>query len=284
MVVLVLLDYAGPKSRTTAARGLDLDPRRWAWMPKQDGEYVRISTDRTGRVSNVLSRAGRFVPEARDLVGILAGPPDSVFAGELEAHTEAGNRLAACRGWRAVHLFDASRYGGRDVSALPFTERYGLLHQAHAAIELDGRRNPWVDDDNGVAHDVRTGRFAKRVPRDIRRLPVVPLARGRGAGEALWRSFVELGGGEGLVACRLDAPLGRRGAKVKLKETSEIDCRVIAVDARAALVEYGGRMFTVGARAGLAVGQVVEVLHDGWFESSSTPRFARISRTRTDLV
>lgn len=284
IVISVLLDYAGPRSRVSAARGLELDPRSWAWLEKIDGCYARVSLDRRGRISSVLSRAGSPLADARDLLGVLAGPPDSVFAGELEAHTEAGNRLASCRGWRALHLFDCSRYAGRSVEALPFTDRYGLLHQAQAEIELAGRVNPWVNDDQGDAHDARTGRYTRRIPRDIRRLPVVALARGKGAGEALWRSFVEVGGGEGLVAARLDAPLGKRGAKIKIKATDTLDCRVIAVDARTALLEYAGRMFTVGATEPLSVGSMVEVAHDGWYESASTPRFARVVRRRTDLV
>lgn len=287
IVVVMLLDYTGAGSRLDPARGLALDPRRWAWQPKPDGVYARVSLDRRGRIANVLARSGAPLREAADLVGILAGPPDSVLHGELEARTEAGNRAAATRGWRALHLFDATRWAGRDCSGDVYADRYARLHQAQAELELGGRRNPWVDDDEGDAHDVRTGRYTRRVPRDIRRLPVVPLARGRGSGEQLWRSYVELGGGEGLVAVRLDAPARVRGAKRKIKQTMELDCRVLACEGGAARLEYGGQVFVVSARgrwSQLQPGELVEVAADGWYERGATPRFARIVRVRDDLA
>lgn len=279
----MLTDYVGAGSRLAPDRGLALDGRHWAWMPKVDGVYARVSLDRRGRIANVLTRAGSPIAEARDLVGLLAGPPDSVLHGELEAHTEAGNRAAATRGWRALHLFDATRIEGRDVSSQPFTDRYGALHRAHAMIELAGRNSPWSDDDQGDAHD-KHGRYCKRIPRDIRRTPIVPLARASGAD--LWREHVEIGGGEGLVAVRLDAKAGARGAKRKIKATDTLDCRVLSCGGGAARLEYGGQVFTVSARgswSALSPGAVVEVACDGWYESRATPRFARIVRVRADL-
>lgn len=282
----VLTDYCGAGSRLPPDRGLALDTRRWAWMPKVDGVYARVSLDRRGRIANVLARSGSPLREASDLIGILAGPPDSVLHGELEAHTEAGNRLSSLRGWRALHLFDATRIGGTDVSARAFADRYGMLHAAQAEIELAGRRNPWVNDDQGDAHDSRTGRYCQRIPRDIRRLPIIPLARGIGAADRLWREHVAPGG-EGLVAVRLDAPARARGAKRKIKATDTLDCRVLSCDAGAARLEYGGRIFVTSARgrwSSLAPGDVVEIACDGWYERDATPRFARIVRVRADLL
>jgi hypothetical protein len=286
----VLTDYVGAGARLAPERGLELDPARWAWQPKIDGVYARVSLDRRGRIANVLSRAGVRIREADELVGVHAGPPDSVLHGELEAHTEAANRAAAARGWRALHVFDVTRYAGRDVSPLCYGERYGLLHQARAPLELEraGRSDPWMVDDQGDAHDARSGRYTRPVPHDYRRLPIVPLARGRGAGERLWRDHVELAGGEGLVACRLEAPAGARASKRKLKASETLDCRVVRVGAGVALVEYRTVLFTVSARGrgceDLAAGDVVEVAADGWYESSATPRFARITRIREDLA
>ena len=279
----MIVDYTGAGARLTPERGVALDARRWAWQPKVDGVYARVTLDARGRVARVLSRAGAELREASDLVGIVAGWPDSILHGELEAHTEAGNRAAAARGWRALHLFDCTRAGGRDVSALPYGERFGLLHRAQVDVELAGeaRRQLWTVDAGGAAHD-RAGRFTRPIPRDLRRLPVVPMARGRGAGEQLWREHVELGGGEGLVAVRLDAPARARGGKRKIKASDTIDARVVAARGRALVLEYGGHTFTVGGAA--PVGAIVAVRHDGWYEAGATPRFARLERVRADIT
>lgn len=281
----MLTDYCGAGSRLTPERGLELDPRRWAWMPKVDGVYARVSLDRRGRISNILARSGSPLREAADLIGLVVGPPDSVFHGELDAHTESGNRTALLRGWRALHLFDCTRFAGQDIAARPFVKRYGALHRAHAELELAGRNTPWLDDENDRAHDKRTGRYSRRIPRDIRRTPIVPLVRVHGA--TLWREHVELGGGEGLVAVRLDAPARARNAKRKIKATDTLDCRVLACEGGAARLEYGGNAFTVSARgawSALQPGQVVEVACDGWYETQTAPRFARIVRVRVDLA
>jgi hypothetical protein len=275
--------YVGAGARLPPARGLALDPARWAWMPKVDGCYAEIELDGIGRITAVTSRAGAPIAAAAELLGLVAGAPDSRLVGEFEAHTEAGNRVAAARGWRALHLFDVLRYAGEDVAGASYSTRYGLLHRGQAMVELDGRGRDraWRLDGGGAAHD-RRGRYCPATPSDLRRLPVVPLARGRGAGEALWREHVELGGGEGLVAVDLTAPAGARSAKRKIKATETLDCRVIAADGRRLRCVYGGHAFTVGGRA--PVGAIVEVRTDGWYESGVTPRFPRVVRTRTDLA
>lgn len=283
----MLLEYTGAGSRLDPARGLALDDDRWGWQPKVDGVYARVSLDRRGRISNVIARSGAPLREAQDLIGILAGPPDSVLHGELEAHTEAGNRAAAARGWRALHVFDVTRWHGTDVCARAYADRHALIVDAQAELVSAGPRNPWVVDDQGDAHDARTGRYTKPIPRDVRRLPVVAITCGRGAARDLWREVVEVGGGEGLVAVRLDAPARARGAKRKIKATDTLDCRVLACAGGAARLEYGGQVFTVSARgrwSQLTPGAIVEVAADGWYERGATPRFARIVRLRGDLA
>ena len=273
----------GATSRVTPDRGLSLSADAWGWMPKLDGIYARVSTDRRGRIFSVLSRAGTPVREARDLLGMLAGAPDSVLHGELEARTEAGVRIAAGRGWRALHLFDCTRHGGADVTRSPFIDRYDLLRRDHDRMLEAGTTNPWLTDELGRAHHLTTGRYVKPVPRDHRRLPVVPLVRD---GAALWASHVAQGGGEGLVAVKLNAPARARMAKRKIKQTDTIDCTIVSVDREAALLDYRGHMFAVSNRMAVRYqpGQVVEVKHDGWYEASVTPKFARIVRARTDLA
>jgi hypothetical protein len=280
-------DYPGPRGRLAIDAALKLDPRRWAAMPKADGVCARVRLDQRGRIASVLSRNGRALPEARDMLGIVAGPPDGVLWGELDAHTEAGNRIATERGWRNLSLFDVSRYAGRDVAGLSFGERYGLLHRAQAELECDGRaRKAAALEGRGGRQFSASGQFARPVPRDLRRLPILPLARGPGALEQLWAEHVERAGGEGLVAVRLDAPLGKRGAKRKIKATDTLDCVVLACAGGAATLSWRGYAFAVSARgrwSALRAGQVVSVQHDGWYESGVQPRFARLVRERPDL-
>lgn len=276
-----LTDYTGATRRLDPAAGLALDPSRFGWQLKHDGCYVRLSLDGHGRIASVLSRAGRPVP--CDLPGILAGPPDSVLHGELEAHTEAGARHANTRGWAALHLFDVSRLDGRDVSREPYAARYGAIHRAQAQLEDrgDARRCDWTDDATGRHHAAKDGRFVAAIPRDLRRLPIVPMSRGKSGAESLWRSFVEVGGGEGVVAVRLDAPLGARGAKRKIKLTDTIDAVCVSSSPGGSTLLYAGHTFLVGTEC--RVGAVVEVAHDGWYESVPTPRFPRVLRRRDDL-
>ena len=279
----MLTDYCGAGSRLTPERGLALSADAWGWMPKVDGCYARVSTDRRGRVFSVLTRAGRPLREARDLVGVLVGPPDSVLHGELDAHTEAGNRLASTRGWRALHLFDTTRHAGRDVSAMPALDRHALLAADRTALEQAGTVNPWADDEHGQAHAVTTGRYVRRIPRDWRRFPLVPMHRDA---RALWSEHVERGGGEGVVAVRLAAPAGARDSKRKIKASDTLDCTVVSCGGGAALLSYRTHLFAVSARgrwSTLTTGTHVEVAADGWYESTTAPRFARLVRVRADV-
>lgn len=275
-------DYVGAGSRLDPERGLSLPSDRWAWMCKVDGCYAQISTDAAGRVWSVVSRSGEELRDAADLYGIVAGPPLSVLIGELEAHTEAGNRAAVARGYRVAHLFDCLRFDGRPIASLPYLERHGCLYRAHSWVESDGlaRDRSLRVDAQGDAHDA-AGRYARSIPRDLRRFPVVGLHRGGAAGRELWRDYVERSGGEGLVAVRLDAPVGARGSKRKIKATDTIDALVVESSGRVVRVTWRGLSWVMSGRA--EVGAVVEVAHDGWYESSTTPRFPRIVRVRRDL-
>ena len=276
----MITDYVGATGRITLEQACALDGRAWAAQPKVDGCYGRITTDRTGRVVTVLTRAGR--PLDAGLVGLATGIPGAVLHAEVEAHTEAGIRAAASAGFARAHLFDVTAVAGRSVAALPYGERYALLHAHHTASEMD-RRDPWVVDDQGDVHGL-DGRYCRPVPADYRRFPIVPQHRGAGVRE-MWRSYVERGGGEGLVIVALGARAGARNAKRKVKPIDTLDCTVAAADDRAAVLVYGGHRFTVSARADrkLSPGDIVEVAHNGWYEAGATPRFARIIRRRADL-
>lgn len=285
-----LLDYAGATARLAPDRGLALPPDRWAWQPKLDGVYARATTDASGRIVELRHRSGELVAPADcdGLAGLATGLPNATLHGELEAGTECGRRSAALRGYPVLHLFDVSYCAGRSLARRSYLERYQALHRWQADVEELGHvsRGDWWDvDGTGRAHDPATGRFVRAVPRDLRRLPIVELARGDGAGRRLWAQHVDRDGGEGLVAVRLDAQLGARDSKRKIKATDTLDCVVVEVRGRVARVAYAGRTFALRvASARVAVGEVVEVAHDGWYEASPTPRFARLVRSRPDLA
>lgn len=286
----MLPDYCGATRRLDPAAGLAL-PNGWGYQLKHDGCYVRLRINHSGRIADVTSRAGR--PVATDLIGILAGPPDSVMHGELEAHTEAGIRAATARGHALCHLFDCTRLAGRDLHDAPYVERHGALYAAQSMLEGDhlARVHAWQTDATGRAH-AASGRFTASIPRDLRRLPVTPMVRGRAAAAELWRRAVELDGGEGLVACRLAAPVKARGSKCKIKLTDTLDCRVVGAGPTAMTVvakirEDSARgprhrvvQFVMPGSA--PVGSIVEVRADGWY-ATGLPRFPRLVRSRGEL-
>lgn len=277
----MITDYVGAVGRIGLDAAAQLDGRAWAAQPKVDGCYGRITTDRTGRVVTVLTRSGR--PLRAGLEGLATGLPGAVLHAEVEAHTEAGLRAAASAGFARAHLFDVTALAGQSIAHVPYGERYAQLHRHHALAELE-RRDPWTEDERGDTHGL-DGRYCRPVPVDYRRFPIVPQVRGATAIRELWRSYVERGGGEGIVVVALGAKAGARNAKRKIKPVDTLDCRVIATDARTAVLAYGGNRFTVGARADLElrIGELVEIAHSGWYEAGATPRFARLVRRRPDL-
>ena len=103
------------------------------------------------------------------------------------------------------------------------------------------------------------------------------------AGE-LWDRAVA-GELEGTVIVALDAPIGRRGAKRKVKPVDFLYCVVVEVDKGGAGLRIRGTedWFSVGTPTGLTVGDLVEVAHEGWY-STGWPRFPRIVRKRADLA
>ena len=283
----MLTDYTGATRRLTQDRGLSLDPKKHGWMPKMDGCYARIATDRRGRITSILSRAGNtLATHTGSLLGRNLGFPSAVLHGELEWYSEAGMRAARTRGEPWIHLFDCTRALGVTIEREPYVTRYGWLHrwQAWEECNLDGA---WQAEEHGI-RDIDTGRWVRPAKETIRALPIVPLVRTKAAAELLWTSHVDRGGGEGLVAVRLDAPASARAAKSKIKKHDTLDCTVVRFDRSGAELDWKGHRFVVkctGAiNAQLSVGAIVEVKSDGFYETSITPRFARITRLRTDLM
>jgi hypothetical protein len=278
--------YAGARGTLDVSSAARLAPSRYALQPKVDGMYVELALDSEGRIARVTSRTGAEVASSLTghLLGAWVGAPGAVLAGELEAHTEAGNRAALARGWRAVHLFDALRgAGGEPLASLPYRARRDALWRMQSAVQCEaGSDRPWRAEAEGRLRGPG-GRFCRAVPRSWRLTPIVEQLRPERAAE-LW-ARAEVGELEGFVAVALDAPLGARNGKRKVKPTSTIDATVVDLDARRARLLWCGYTFIVSrGRFEIAIGDIVEVAHSGFYEREVIPRFARIVRVRHDLT
>ena len=274
------VDYAGATGRLDLTDVAALGPR-FALQPKKDGVYCRVHLDARGRIERMYSRrqelTGQQIAEFR---GHRIGAPHSQLVGEVELWTEASNRLAATRGYRLIHLHDCIREGRRYIAREPYRVRRDALYRMQA--ELTGGK-PWRDDAQGDAHDLRTGKYCRPIPRDWRIAPVVEQLPARLA-DVAWSEWVQSCGGEGLVAVALDAPIGARGAKRKIKEVDTLDAVVLQVTPSTVVCAWAGRVFTVCARKSVtpSVGCVIEVACNGFYESATVPKFPRLVRVRHD--
>lgn len=281
--------YAGATSKIERSQLSKLGAGYVA-QPKLDGIFGYVSTDRAGRISSIVTRSGEIIGPA--LMAEFRGVrwmPDSLVTCEVELWTEASNRAAQGRGYRMIYPFDAQRVGGRDVSRESYRVRRDALMRAEVEVESRGPDTPWVEDDQGDCHDLKTGRYVKPTPLAWRRVRVVPQAPISQAEQA-WERWVERGEAgpcEGLVAVALDAQLGARKSKLKCKEASTLDAVVTSVSARSLSAYWtAGRRAVVVSRpasALVSVGDVVELRHES-FHDDGAPRFARFSRVRRDLA
>ena len=96
--------------------------------------------------------------------------------------------------------------------------------------------------------------------------------------------FVERGDGEGLVAVDLRAPIGKRGAKRKIKLTDTVSARLSPPRGGGQIADVFayGRTFSVYMPTWAAFGDVVDIAHNGFY-GTGEPRFARVVRRRPDL-
>lgn len=284
-------------STYAGASGTNVDPEElhklgsgYVLQPKQDGIFGLVSTDKTGRVSNIVTRTGEIL--GANLMAEFRGvrwAPNSLIVAEVELWTEASNRIAETRGYRMIHAFDAHQVGGVDLSSEPYRVRRDALMRAESQLVNDDVDRPWNEDDEGDAHDVKTGRYQAKVPKGWRRVSVVPQLPVGAASEA-WAAWVDggtCGPCEGLVAVALEAKLGAKRSKLKSKRTSTIDATVTAMSDRAVSLYWlaGQRTITVSRPKTIAfkVGAVVELVHEGFHESGE-PRFCRALRLRPDLL
>lgn len=283
--------YSGAAGKTLARTELASLGSSYVVQPKLDGIYGYVSTDRTGRISSIVTRTGEVLGPA--LMAEFRGVrwmPDSLVVAELELWTEASNRAAAIRGYRMLYPFDAQRVGGRDVSREMYRVRRDALLRAEVEVESRGPDRPWVEDEQGDAHDLKSGRYTKATPLGWRRVRVVPQLPVACADRA-WTSWVDgqdAGPCEGLVAVALDGQLGGRRTKLKIKDATTIDAVVTAVGARSIAAHWvaGQRTVTVSRPASavaVTIGDVVELRHES-FHDDGAPRFCRYVRVRRDLA
>ncbi len=279
-----LTDYAGAVGR------LDIDQvsrlgSRFVVQPKVDGQYVHLHLDRSGRIASVLSRTGTAVPRqlVSRLLGAFVGWPGAVLVGELEAHTERGNAASKARGYRLVHLFDCIRAeNGRYLGREPYSARRDALYRMQSEVVNLAPAVPWTRDNGLRGRSGASGRYCRATPTDWRLTPIVeqlPVAR---AGE-LWDRALA-GETEGLCVVALDAPLGRRNAKRKVKPVDSLDAVVLSTDRTGHVLRVLGseQVFAVGRVGDLDPGAVVEVVAEGRYGTGSL-RHARILRGRGDL-
>jgi ATP-dependent DNA ligase len=283
-----ITDYTGASGKLAIEKVGKLDPRRYAVQVKHDGCFAQVHTDRHGRIERILSRTGEELGQAvtGDIMGCLVSAPHSVLHAELTAMTEAGRREAQALGHTQLHVFDAIRVGGTYLAREPYRTRRDWLMRAHAEAQLQSPDNgkPWTFDQQGRAHKRSNGRYMAPTPRDWRRATPVEMLPLSAAGD-LWER-AQVGEIEGLVVVALDAPVGRKGSKRKVKPTDGIECVVVEVDARrAGLYWAAAQLHFVCGRGGhdLSAGQVVEVTSNGFYDTG-LPKFPRIARIRSDLA
>lgn len=274
-------DYAGARGRISLEDALELGAG-FALQEKRDGCYARVHLDGAGRVDRIFSRAGQELPRSivADVLGARIGTPHAELVGELDAHTEAGNRAAAIAGYRSLTLFDCIRAGGRYLARAPYRERYRALCSMQVWAASSSSR--WQNEEHGV-RNVESGRWSPAIlgAAGLERAPIVPLLTPAAARQVWDRA--RAGDAEGLVVVALEAELGARGAKRKVKPVDEHDALVVSADHLAATLEWCGRRVVVSNRGAKAsAGDVVSFVANGFYDDG-LPRFARISRVRADL-
>jgi len=283
-------DYAGPRGRLRSVDQLaKLDPKKWVVQRKLDGCYAHVHTDAHGSIFAVTSRTGRELQS--DLTGTNLHVPHAEIAGELAGHTEAGLRRRETLGYDEFSAFDLVALDGRSLAHEPYRVRRDQLLRARGHSQFRSAQRATFDDDLGRAHHYDgplRGKYAKRIPKGWGRVPVVqnhPLSQAEELYEQAQSPISDFAS-EGIVIANLDAPLGKRRSKLKLKPADGLDVTVISVEPKRLIVHWSNadQYFVVG-RAGHDVqrGQTIEVLHEGFYDDG-IPKFPRLHRIRHDLL
>lgn len=284
---MTLASYTGAKGRIAPDTLDNLDPDKYIVQPKFDGMYVEIQTDDLGKVSLVMSRAGRVLQDSlHGLTGERLSLGESVLCGELTAHTPPGKMMAKHLGRPHVFLFDAVSLNSRHLADVDYEIRLQNLWSTYSQLQelADGRT--YDNDARGRGHDRLDGRFTVRKHKGWRVAHIVPSTRpGTDDYFALREQVDSNPWQEGLVVCRRRSRIGARGAKLKAKRTDTLDCRVVSRGGNVATLEFAGTTFRVAnGRWDVTPGDIVEVSHEGFYLSDATPRFPRIKSIRTDLL
>lgn len=215
---------------------------------------------------------------ADGLIGALVGAPGSVLVGEIEAFTEAGNRIAAANGHRRIHLFDVIRAGEEYVARQPYHVRRDALWRMQSEVECNGGEQV-----TGRARDAEGCFVSPKVP-GWRLTPIVPQWPASLV-EVAWGDVVIDGEGEGLVLVNLDAGMGAKSSKIKCRPWETLDCPVVGVSRTTITATWCGHPFNVArGKHEPAVGDVVEVKHAGFYETGVTPKYPSLVRVRRELV
>ncbi len=271
-------EYVGATKRMALRDVAELGAR-FAVQPKKDGIYVRIYLDGRGRIARLFMRNGREVPAhlTSHLVGALVGAPCATVVGELEAMSERGEAAARC-GPRKVHLFDCLHDGERSLLRAPYRARRDALWRMSAKVQCEA-----PDDDH---RPMPWRKYRDAIGAGWRLTPIVQQVAPRWARDA-WEEWV-VGpdeGDEGLVVVDLEASVGARGAKGRVKTSETIDAVVVQVARTTLTCEYRGRYFNVARGKHYAeVGEVVEVRCDGFYETGVLPKFPSVIRVRRELM
>lgn len=262
--------YSGARGRIDLAAIGKLGPS-WVVQPKIDGVFARLVTDARGRLVASAMRSGAPLPcdVHHELAAGRLWPRSAILVAEVEAFTEASQRARAARGHALAHVFDVQRIDGADVTREPYRVRRDHVCRAEAELELAR-----TDRDRRGRYQVRPLRWT------------VILQKPPHMVDAAMAEWVAPGG-EGLVAVALGARLGAKGAKRKFKPVSTLDVVVVEVGDRAIVTwwQAAQKRIVVSRPASLVVtvGDMLELVHESYYDDG-TPKFARVSRTRPDLV
>lgn len=272
--------YAGASGRILPEKAAKLGSN-WMAMEKKDGAYCHLHLDRAGCIARVTSRTGRdFGSEAAGLLGRFAGWPNAVLAGEGMWHSPAGISASKAFGARHVWLFDmVYGYGGEFIGDQTYAARRDALCRMQAQVKTYEPKR-WIQTTDGI-RGRWSRKFTKPIHRGVDLTPIIPMFKPSKMAEH-WDK-VKAGKWEGLVFANMDAPVGRKGSRKKLKNTTSIDALVVSRGKKTARCLYMGKQFFVNiGRRDVCVGDVWSVKHDQFYPDG-TPKFARFDRHRTDL-
>lgn len=124
--------YLGPKVQVQPNELSRFENGKWAAEEKIDGFWCEVSTNNAGVIVSIKGRSGKTFSNANvyGLLGHNLGLPNSIFAAELEAGTEAANIKHDKIGYRRLWAFDLIQLFGKKTTTLSYEKRRELLELA----------------------------------------------------------------------------------------------------------------------------------------------------------